>query len=223
MNKVNIHFTYLLTIILLISSISCKNNVSNNNDENIEETLEPVEEVELISGGESATIKVNQSDKAYFEIEYSNIEPNDVIENGTYEGWCIDIEKPIDNNGGVYSNIELYSSYRVESWKPINYLFHIKDEVQKEDPKLSWREFQLVIWQLRANPKFNLDDAEIEELPAQMHDNGEPKFDPQKVRELQNVVDEGYEDFNYKDADRFAVIAETPPDSQTVITFVDKK
>lgn len=215
---------YILIIVLFVN-ISCeKNSTGPEDEEDLEESLDPIEEVELISGGENATITVNMNgDEAYFDVQFSDIESNNVIQNGSRKAWCIDIWRSIDHNGGTYTGIPLYSTYRVEKWKPLNYLFNIEEKLLEENPELTWREFQVVIWSLRANPEFNLDKVDIEELPGQFHDNGEPTFSPQKVKEILNVVENGYRDFNYATSDKFAVIAETPSDIQTIITIVEKE
>lgn len=223
MKLLSTYIPYLL-IITLVLNISCRKYTTAEDDTDLEESLEPVEEVELISGGEDATMTVNLNAKeAYFDIQFSGIEPNNVIQNGSRIAWCIDIWHSIDYNGGTYSNIPLYSTYRVEKWKPLNYMFNIKDELLEEDPDLTWLEFQVAIWSLRANPEFNLDDVDIEELPGQFQNDGEPKFNPEKVEELLNRIESEYDDFDYASSDRFAVIAETPSDTQTIIAIVEKE
>lgn len=223
--KVISHNVFCLILIFAIAlTLSCKKNVSDSGeDPDLEESLEPIEDVELISGGENATITVNlDTDEAYFDIEYSDIEANDVIQNGTKKAWCIDIWRSIDHNGGKYTNIPLYSTYRVEKWKPLNFMFNNKDKWMENDPDLTWREIQVVIWSLRANPEFDLDETDIEELPGQFHNDGEPTFSPEKVRQLLDIIEVGHDGFNYAENDKFAVVAETPSDTQTVISVVEK-
>lgn len=212
---------FFLAVTVLFTTISCKNNVAGEDPE-LSESLDLVEEVSLVQGGGSATITVNlnKDNRAYFNLGFSNIGTNSVIANGVGDGWCIDVWKPINDDGGIYTDIKLYSTYKVDKWRPINFLFNIKEELQKNDPSLSWLEFQLVIWSLRTNPKFDLDEVNIEDLPGEFHTNGEPKFSVKKVNELLNIVESGYRTFNYPDGSKFAVIAAMPPDTQTVITFV---
>lgn len=224
MKTISYRIFYLLLVSALTLNIACKKNVTDSGDDpDLDESLDPIEEVELISGGENATITVNMDGKeAYFDIDFSDIEPNEVIENGMKKSWCIDIWRSIDQDGGVYSNIPLYSTYRVEKWKPINYMFNKKEEWMENDPDLTWLDFQVVIWSLRANPEFDLDETDIEELPGQFHEDGEPLFSPEKVRQLLDTIEAGHSGFSYADNDKFAVVAETPADTQTVITVVEK-
>lgn len=213
---------FFLAIFVLTWSTSCKRTPTGG-EPDLTESMDPVEEVSLISGAENTTIIVNKDPQAYFNIEFSNIEPNDVIENGTKKGWCIDWQKPIDSRNGTYSGITLYSTYLVEKWKPVNYLLNIVDNLKENDPDLTFREFQVAIWSLRANPEFNLDKLTVEDLPGDMKSNGEPNFSYEKVREILATIDIGYRKFNFTKGSRFAVIVETPADVQTVIAVVEKR
>lgn len=210
-------FSFVVFILFFIAS--CEN--LQQEEEQLSETFEPVEEVTLISEADKATITVNKDDQAFFSIEFSDIDPNDVIGNGVKEGWCIDWQTPIDSNNGTYSEIPLYSTYLVEQWKPINYLLNIKSELKSNDPEINHFEIQLAIWSFRANPEFNLDEASLEDLPSRMSTDGEPNFSYDRVKEIINIIEDGYRDFEYKDGSKFAVIASTPSDIQTVFTVVE--
>lgn len=222
MKQTTKYVTYLLAVIVFMN-ISCKNTTGN--EEDITDSLDPVEEVSLISEADNTTITVNTNSEsqAYFTLEFSNIEPNDIIENGPRDGWCIDVSKSIDRNNAVYEDITLYSTYKVESWKPINYLENIREELKDEDPDLSWLEFQVAIWSLRSNPDFDVNEIDIEDLPSQFHNDGEPTFSIEKVNNIVERINEEYKDFEYASGTKFAVIAETPPEIQTVIAFVEKE
>lgn len=210
---------FVLVAFLLITS--CKKN-STDSDPEIEESLETVEEVSLISGGEDATVTVNlNEEEAYFDVEFSNIGPNDIIENGTRKAWCIDIWTSINHNGGTYENIPLYSTYPVEDWKPLNYLINIEEELRSNDSEIGWREIQLAIWSLRGNPEFNLDEVDVADLPSAMQSNGEPRFNAQKVKDIVDMVKDNSANFDYLEASKFVVVAGMPSGVQTFITVVD--
>lgn len=221
MKQTTKYVTYLLAVIVFLN-ISCKNNTSGNND--ITDSLDPVEEVSLIPGADNTTLTVNSNieNQAYFTLEFSNVESNDIIGNESKDGWCIDVSKTIDRNNAVYEDITLYSTDNVESWKPINYLENIREELKDEDPDISWLEIQVAIWSLRSNPDFDLDEVNVEDLPSQFHKDGEPTFSIEKVKNIVDRVKEEYKDFEFTSGTKFAVIAETPPDIQTVIAFVEK-
>lgn len=222
MRKIANYPIYIFTFIILFSITSCE--YLSQNESGISDSLEPVEEVSLISGAENATITVNKDTESYFTIEFNHIETNNIIQNGTGEGWCIDWKKSIDSNGGSYNGIELYSTYRVEKWKPVNYLLNIKEDLIADDPDLTFREIQLAIWSMRANPEFNLDEVAVKDIPGRMlSDDGQPGFSYEKVNHILDIVEAGYKDFEFTPDSRFAVVAATPSDIQTVFTVVNLK
>lgn len=222
MKPLSNYIIFVFTIMILFST-SCTGSFTGS-ETDLKETLKTVEEVQPIAGGENATITVNKNQKdAYFSIHFSNIDANQVIEIGTKEAWCIDWKKPIDSNNGTYNGIQLYSTDLVEKWKPLNYLLNIKDELLNGDPKITWREIQVVIWSLRANPEFDLDTVTAEELPSSFTTDGQPNFSYEKVREILNTVESGYKEFVFSAGTKFAVIAATPADVQTVFGVVEKK
>ncbi len=220
--KLITNFKICLIAITVLFSTSCEKSPTGS-ESDLSETLETVEEVQAIPGGESVTITVNKSQTAYFNIEFRDIRPNNIIDNGISLGYCIDWEKTINSDNGTYSAITLHSTDLVEKWKPVNYLLNIEQDLKENDPDLTWREIQIVLWSLRANPEFNLDKVAAEDLPAEFRTDGQLNFDSEKVREILNIVETGYKDFRFSSGTKFAVIAETPADVQTVITIVEKK
>ena len=200
---------------LLIAFTSCNDSTTT---APITDSLDPISEVSLIPGAENSTIIVNRSSETYFSVEFMNISSNKIIGNDIREGWCIDWQKPIDSNGGIYTNIPLYSTFNVEKWNPLNFLLNIKEQLKADDPEITFREIQIAIWSLRGFPKFDLDTINIQEIHGRMHDNGVPTFSAEKVKEILQIVENGYKDFAFIPGTKFAVIAETPVDVQTVIT-----
>lgn len=207
-------------IICLIIFSACIN--SSTNEEDISDSLDPIEDVVPIAGTESTTILVNKGSDAYFTLEFSEIQQNEVIANGfTGEGWCIDWKVPIESDGTTYSNIPLYSTFNVESWYPLNYLFNIMDDLYQADPDLTYREIQAVVWSLRGLPEFNLEAIPDQELPSRLQNNGQANFSREKVATILEIIESGYQDFDFTEGTRYAVIAETPADVQSVITVVE--
>jgi len=210
----------VLSFGLLIAISSCKGLTSDSGD--LSDSLDPIEEVVPIEGAENSTITVNRSPDYYFSIGFTDIQNNSVISNGMVgEGWCIDWQKPIDSDNSVYENIQLYSTFNVDKWNPLNYLFNIMDDLREADSELTYLEIQVVVWSLRGFPEFNLNDVEISNLPPRMRSNGDPNFSVDKVNTILEIVEAGYRDFDFTEGTRFAVIAETPSDVQTVITVVN--
>lgn len=214
----NISFSLICFSLVLLFS-SCKNLTGDDGD--ISDSLDPVEEVFPLSGAESTTINVNRGQDSYFLIQLSNLQENNVIPEGMIgEGWCIDWEIAIDSNNGTYENIPLYSTFNVEKWNPLNYLLNIKDDLMV-DLELSYHELQVAVWSLRGHPEFNLEAIPVDELPGRMRSNGEPNFSYDKVNSILEIVEAGYRDFDFVEGTKYAVIAETPSDVQTVIVVVE--
>lgn len=213
-----------IVLFLIVSGTvlnSCRNLTGESDD--ISESLDPIENVVPIEGAENATISVNKSSDYYFSLEFANLEENEVIQNGFIgEGWCIDWQIAIDSDNGTYSGIQLYSTFNVEKWNPLNFLLNITDDLIEADPELTFREIQAAVWSLRGLPEFNLEAIPDEELPSRLRsDDGEANFSREKVATILEIVEAGYEDFNFTEGTRYAVIAETPSDVQTVITVVE--
>lgn len=207
-------------IFILLTTVSCSDNPTDN-ESDLEESLEPIEEVIAVSGAENTMITVNKDSTAFFSIEFSKIKSNDVIQNGIKRGWCIDWESYINSNGGVYQDLKLYSTRQVKKWMPVNYLLNIQEGLQSNDPEITYLEIQLAIWSLRGNPEFNLDEVDIMRLPNRFRKNGEPIFNYQKVKEVLKVVEDGYRSFEFSAESKFAVIAATPDTVQTVFGVVE--
>jgi hypothetical protein len=207
-----------LLIAVLIWQTSCQ---SITDSAPVEDSLGPDLEVMFINGTENTNLKVNRTQESFFTLALSNMGSNNIIEEGSGEGWCIDWKKPIDSNGGVYNNIRLYSTFNVEKWNPLNFLLNIKGQLIVNDPEITYREIQLAVWSLRGFPKFDLNEVSDQDLPSRMMENGQPAYNREKVEEILQIVENGYRDFDFIQGTKFAVIAETPSDVQTVITVVE--
>jgi len=216
--------TIILTFIsfgFFITLTSCSDLTTNDGD--LADTLDPIAEVYPINGAQNSRITVNKATNSYFRLAFSGIADNDAINAGkVYQGWCIDWEKPIDSNEGVYDDIPLLSTFNVEKWDRLNYLLNIKDDLFESDPDLTFREIQLAVWSLRGFPEFDLDSVPPQDLPSRMTDgNGQPKFSYNKVNNILDIVENGHDDFDFVEGTKHAIIAQTPADVQTVIAVVE--
>ncbi|MDZ7660437.1 hypothetical protein [Fodinibius sp.] len=100
-------------------------------------------------------------------------------------------------------------------------MINIKEDLMTNNPDITYREIQLAIWSFRAIPEFNLEEVALEDLPGRMVKDGKPNFSYERVKEIIATVEQGYGEFEYNDESKFAVIASTPPDVQTVFTVVN--
>lgn len=219
MKKKSYYNTLIVVLAFSTLLLSCETVTGDLGEDSRIQTV--IENVSEIPGAENASITVNGHQQSFFMLEFKDIETNKVIGNGMSEGWCIDWKKPINSNNGTYSGIKLYNTFRVDGWKRLNYLLNIKEELLNEDPDLTYREIQVVIWSLRANPEFDLDKVKTEDLPGRMLTEGERNFSTEKVKAILDRVEKGFKNFQFSEGTKFAVIAATPADVQTVITVVE--
>ncbi|PWN07829.1 hypothetical protein [Rhodohalobacter mucosus] len=210
-----IHLT--LTFVLILFLTSCSEIIDGSQ---IDNSLENIEEVSLIDGADNITVTVNKGEESYFILDIQNISGQFYHLGEARLGWCIDWQTPIDSNGGVYPGVKAYSTLGVQSWSRINYILNHIGELRTLFTDASYREIQLVIWSLRGNPEFNLDEVNLEDLPPEFRENGNPLFSRDLVRDILNYVDEKHSKWSYSEGDYYAVILETPADVQTLITVV---
>jgi hypothetical protein len=135
------------------------------------------------------------------------------LENGTQvEGWCIEWNE--DASFGLNKSTKMYSTKVNESWKALNYFITIKDNLRYDDPSLTYRDIQVVIWSLIEKPEFDIDKiAEYENISARIYHEGKPKFHVQKVKDIINEVKEYVVDGD--DVDNGVTLIEN--DGQTVM------
>lgn len=219
MRELELVLKYLVTGVLVVAILSC--NTNSTDDTEIINSLEPVEEISLVPGAENASITVNKGQNSYLSVEIGSINNDEFTGLGTLEAWCIDWRKPLDISNGVYSGIQVYSTFQVEKWSRINYLLNILDDLRDEDPELTFREIQIVVWALRLNPEFDPDNIEVDDLPSRLLKNGKPDFDIQKVEHILNRIEQNHTSFDFVAGTRYALVLETPADVQTIFAMVE--
>jgi probable HAF family extracellular repeat protein len=181
----------------------------------LQDSVQGVPYVELIDGAENSTITLTKGTDSYFRLEISNIDPNDHILPGLAKAWCIDWRTPIST--GVHNGIRLHSSYGDKSLKPVNYLLNIKGALMAQDRDLTYKEIQVAIWSLLHYPEFNLNKIRADQLPSDMIRDGKPDFDRKKAGQIVMLVNSQVDSFEYNPSNRYAVVAETPSNTQTLI------
>jgi probable HAF family extracellular repeat protein len=191
------------------------NSCENYHPVGLQESLQGIPYVKLIDGAENSTITLTRGTGSYFRLEVSNIDPNDHILPGMAKAWCIDWRTPIST--GVHDGIKLHSSYGDKSFKPVNYLLNIRGGLMVKDPDLTYKEIQVAIWSLLHYPEFNMNKIRADQLPADMVRDGKPDFDRKKAEQIVMLVNSNVGSFEYKPGSRYAIVAETPSNTQTVI------
>ena len=190
----------------------------------LEESVAPYLELQEVDGASNATITVNRGEAqgldSYFAINLSNIEPNGLVTEGLTEGWCLDYKVPIRQNNDVHTGVKMFNTFGSEKWKPANYLMNIKDELQQEDPELTYREIQVALWSLIEVPAFNIDKALSEgTMPSRMMSNGTPNFDVNKTKQIVSRVRAKVNEFEYKPGTP-AIAYSQVSDDQQPLAFV---
>ena len=209
---------------------SCENTAS----EDFSESIEIFSDLEMVQGATNVTAVVNQGSRvgeanryvvgadSWFQIQLQGIESNDFINNGTVGGWCLEWKKNMRSNNDVHEGNRIYSTKGADKWKPLNYFFSIKKELEREDPSLTYREFQAVIWSLAGDmgiaPEFDVTKLSVEELPNRLLDNGEVNFSKEKVLSILDRVRTEYASTNFKTTGSDGVVVmETEGDQQDVV------
>jgi hypothetical protein len=222
-NKLSIGVLIILFIGVFITA--CDNMSTNTNT--LEESLDLYTNLDPIEEASNTTVTINKgSDLAadgYFEVNISNVQANELIDTGTYGAWCIEWEKPLRSSNDEHTGVKLYTTGNQSKWRPLSYFFAIKNELKKEDPSLTYREFQAAIWAIAGDmgvaPKFDLDELSISEVPDRLKSNGKLIVDKEKVRTIVNRVRTNYKDAEFElpgGADGL-IIAETEGDEQDVV------
>lgn len=200
---------------------SCDQNVSTE----FEESFEVVNKVTPISEAQNTTMELQRGNDqdSFFIVSFSNIKPNNLINDGIKEGWCIEWND--DATFGIQNGTKLYSTKGQKSWERINYFLSIKNQLKAEDPDLTFRELQVVIWSLIENPKFELDKiSEYENISERIYKDGEPLFNVQKVKDIVNRINNDLSSPNklkeIETSTVHAVIVEN--DGQTIIVEGDE-
>jgi probable HAF family extracellular repeat protein len=184
----------------------------------LQDSLQGIPSVQGIEGAENSTINVRKGTDSYFLVDVSNISTNDHILPGMAKAWCIDWRTPIST--GPHSSIKLHTSYGDKSLKPINYLLNIKGSLMAKDADLTYKEIQVAIWSLLHYPEFDLNKIRVDQIPSDMVRDGKFDFDRKKAEQIVQLVHSNVDDFEYNSASMYAVVAETPSDTQTIIIEV---
>lgn len=210
------YFFYVLAIIAAAFIISaCESNLNTD----IEESLAPYMELESIEGAGNSSLTVSHGSSAgldsYFAFDVDNVEAGGFISEGLVEGWCLEWDKAIASNGDRHDGVEAYSTFGSETWKPVNYLMSIKNQLKREDPSLTYREIQVAIWSLIDVPRFDVDEVLTSgRMPSRMMSDGEPNFSVSKVKEIVDRVRSNADSYTYSEKSPFMVFARTDDDSQ---------
>ncbi|WP_340103715.1 Ig-like domain-containing protein [Rhodohalobacter sp. 8-1] len=184
----------ILIALGLLYFTACDNTL--NNAPELEDSLELFAGLELIPETEKSTVKINKGTDlhkdGYFKVKVENVLPNKHIQNVETEAWCLEWKKPLRDNNDIHTGVKMFATGNNDKWKPLNYLFSIRHELQANDPDLTYREIQAVVWSLAGYmniaPEFNLDKLPDSELPSRLRTDGTANFSRDKAKTITQKV-----------------------------------
>lgn len=201
--KVNLLGGFLILIISMLFVTACDNNVS----PGLEDSLELFSNLQEVEEANNISLQINKGtdpvNDAYFNVDISDVLPNESIKNVSVGAWCLEWKKSLKSNNDVHQGVKAFETLSNDRWKPLNYLFSIQNELKAQYPEkgtLTYREMQAVVWTLAGHmgiaPEFNVDKLEDKELPSRLRENGKANFDRNTVKEISQMVLENYSSSN---------------------------
>lgn len=147
----------------------------------ISESFEEIKQITPLTGGHIERLEISKEDN---EDSFLTVRLNNGMER---EAWCIEWNE--DQAFGIQNGAKLYSTAGHDAWKELNYFMRIKDDLRTNDPDLTPREIQVIIWSLINNPPFDVDKiSEYKEIDPRIYKDGQPLFDVQKVKNIVSKV-----------------------------------
>lgn len=134
---------FLISIIFGFYSCESGTNVT------IEESFQELKQVTPIPGVTVESMEVIQSERhdGYLTVRLNNGKQR--------EAWCIEWNE--EEAFGIQNGAKLHTTKGHNEWDKLNYFMKIKDDIRANDPDLTSREIQVVIWSLVNNPPFDVD------------------------------------------------------------------
>ena len=204
-------YSALAVFLVFISGLVAVSSCDQTTSASFEDSFQKVKQVTPINGAQDVTMNLgmNSSD-SFFSVS---------LDGKPMEGWCIEWSE--DASFGLNEGTSLYSTKGQEAWKELNYFMAIKDDLRGQDPNLTYKEIQVVIWSLIDNPSFNVDNiSTYENISERIYKEGEPQFDVQKVKNILNQVDHYFQNNTNESSwwwsNLFLILIQN--DGQTVMT-----
>lgn len=200
--RAKLYYSFLVLLIGSLYVISCDTTSS----DNFEESIDVFSGLEPIAGATNSTMTVNSGDKvggdSYFQVEIDNVGEQSFLKPGTYGAWCLEWKKGMRSDNDEHEGVRWYATHNSEKWKPLNYLFVIRGELETTYPDLSIYDLQATVWTLAGNmgiaPEFDVDVLTVNELPGDVVQDGAPKFDKSRVKAIVQKVMSEYSTMKYK-------------------------
>ena len=187
--------------------------------QSLEESLAPYIELESITQGPNSSIVVNRGTAmghdSYFTFDVKSETRSGIVREGLKEAWCLEWDKPIAQNNDLHEEVEFFSTFGSETWRPANYLLNVKDRLKEEDPELTYKEIQVALWSVIDNPRFDLEEVlKAGNMPPRLMRDGSPDFDIDRVRSIVDHVRRNYSSYTYSPGVAFLAYAKTDNSQQ---------
>lgn len=177
MKKINSWVSFALMAVVLVLFTSCEQSTA----PSVEESFQSIKAVSPVAGAQDVEMNLESEGDtdSFFQVTLNG--------SRIMEGWCIEWNE--SSVKGLQEGTQLYSTQGQEAWRELNYFMSIKDDLRANDPDLTYREIQVVIWSLIDKPSFNVDKiSEYENVSQRIYKDGEPLFDVQKVKDIVQQV-----------------------------------
>jgi len=189
MSKIN-HLSLILVAAVALFITACDNELKNAPD--LEDSLELFAGLELVPEASNSVLIINQgndlANDGYFTVQVNNVLSNPIIQNIETEAWCLEWTKPLRSDNDIHEEVRWFSTVENDKWKPLNYLFSIRNDLDKSYENLTYREIQAVVWVIAGYmgiaPEFNVSQLSANEMPSRLRSNGEVNFNRDYVREI---------------------------------------
>lgn len=220
---IKLKYTFIVLIAFgLLTVTSCDSGLDSAPD--IKSSLELFTGLKLVPEADNTTLKINigtdPRHDAFFSIDISDVQPNEFIRNTKAEAWCLEWNKPLRSNDDIHMGVKWYDTSQNTNWKPLNYLFSIRNQLAATNDDLTYREIQAVVWSLTGYmgiaPEFDVDKLSVSELPSRLRSNGKANFNHLLVKEITEHVLNNYVTA-VVEVSGFAL--ETAPDEQNVFVI----
>jgi hypothetical protein len=210
--------TVALCIAAALFLSACQDTIS----PNLEDSLDLFAGLEAITEAQQTNVTINKGTAAtdgYFTIQIDNIDDTPLLAPGVHEAWCLEWNKNLRSNGDVHQGVKWFSTGDNDTWKPLNYLFSIRGELQASDPDLTFRDLQAVVWVLAGEmgiaPAFDVLNLPAERIPARLRAGDELAIDREKVASIaRRVMSEAPEAIGIP----VGTVAQTAEDEQDIYT-----
>lgn len=167
-NKLRINRATLAVMVaaLLINACNPAESVSP-----IEDLIDQIPGMTLISGAENAKIIVNRNNNnAYYNINLDGLTAEAISLTGDYKAWCTQWDISIGSNNAVYEAARVYDIAGEGYWKNVVYLVNRADAYLEADSTLKWTELQVAVWAMINHKKIELTPAFLSGLESVFSD-----------------------------------------------------